>query len=380
MAAKTGQPIMCKAAVLPGLGLPFVIEDVQVDPPKAGEVRVKVIACGVCHSDVSAANGVFSATVDPAILGHEGAGVVESVGQGVTSVKPGDHVILMILPYCGDCLNCKSEYTNLCLKFPMGLQLGELPTDGTSRFTWKGKKLSHFMYCSAFSQYTVTSEFCVAKINPTAPLEKVCLLGCGIPTGYGSAINVAQVRAGSTCAVWGLGGVGLAAAMGCKAQGAKRIIGIDINPDKFETAKKFGCTEFINPKDHSKSVTALLKEMTAGVGVDFAIECCGAIPAMEAAMDSTTVAGGTTTLVGACKLNEKMSLSPFPVLFGKTLNGRSFGGYNGRRDVPALVEKYLKGEMLIDEFNTHTLPLERINESFQLLKEGKSIRTVIMLH
>jgi len=375
-----GKPIKCKAAVLPGPGEELVVEEVEVAPPKAGEVRVKVVACGVCHTDQSAANGVLQPISGPVILGHEGAGVVESVGEGVTSVQPGDHVIVLYMPYCGDCPLCKAQNTNFCAKAQLSFVTEGLPTDGTSRFTWKGKKVQHFMLSSSFSQYTVTLETCVAKINPKAPLEKVCLLGCGIPTGYGAAINIAKVTAGSTCAIWGLGGVGLAVAMGAKAQGAKRIIGIDINPEKFEIAKKFGCTEFVNPKDHDKPVPKVLQEMTGGLGVDFALECCGTVPTMNAAFDSASSAGGSTTIIGAAKYSDLLTINPFSLLMGKTINGGAYGGYKGRRDIPGLVELYLKGDLLIDEFHTHTRSLDKINEAFQLLKEGKSIRTVLTLH
>jgi len=376
----TGKPIKCKAGVLYAVNEQIVVEDVEVDPPKASEVRVKVVASGVCHSDASHMIGIFQPNVGPVIMGHEGAGIVESIGEGVKSVKPGDHVILMWMPYCGECVLCKLDFTNKCQKFLMTTL--EMPglSDGTSRFTCKGKKLHHFMWTSAFSQYTVLPESCVAKINPAAPLEKVCLLGCGIPTGYGASVNIAKVRPGSTCAVWGLGGVGLAAVMGCKAQGAKRIIGIDINSDKFELAKKFGCTEFVNPKDHTKSVPEVLKEMTGGVGVDFAIECCGTIPTMSAAFEATSPIRGTTTLVGISRYDTILQLSPLGFISGKTLTGGAYGEYKGRKDIPALVEKYLKGELMVDEFHTHTLPLERINEAFTLMKEGKSIRTVLTMH
>jgi S-(hydroxymethyl)glutathione dehydrogenase/alcohol dehydrogenase len=260
------------------------------------------------------------------------------------------------------------------------LEMDGLPPDGTSRFTWRGKKIHHFMHSSSFSQYTVTPEICVAKINPKAPLEKVCLLGCGIPTGYGAAINRAEVRAGSTVGIWGLGGVGLAAVMGCKVQGAKRIIGVDINPDKFEIAKKFGCTEFVNPKDHNKSVPEVMMEITGGLGLDFAIECIGTIPTLTAALDSVSPAHGKMTVVGAPNHTDVFPVTPLALIAGKTINGGCFGGYKGRRDIPGLVEQYLKGELMVDEFVTHTMPLEKINESFQLMKEGKSIRTVLTLH
>jgi S-(hydroxymethyl)glutathione dehydrogenase/alcohol dehydrogenase len=380
MAANTaGKVIKCKAAVLPGLNETIVVEEVEVDPPKAGEVRIKLVACGVCHSDASAATGVFTPKIGPVILGHEGSGIVESVGEGVKSVQPGDHVIAMWIPYCGECPFCKADFTNMCMKFQRGLEHPGL-ADGTSRFTWRGKKINHFMWCSAFSQYTVTPESCVAKINPKAPLEKVCLLGCGIPTGYGASVNIAKVRAGSTCAVWGLGGVGLAAVMGCKARGAKRIIGVDINPDKFELAKKFGCTEFLNPKDHTKTVPELLKEMTGGLGVDYAIECCGTVPTMTDAFNSSSVIQGTTTLVGISKHDTRVTLDPLQFIIGRTLNGGAYGEYKGRRDIPGLVEQYLRGELMIDEFVTHTLPLDKINDAFTLMREGKSIRTVLKLH
>jgi len=373
----SGKPIQCRAAVAWEAKKPLTLETIQVDPPKAGEVRVKVISTGVCHTDAYTLGGFDSEATFPAILGHEGAGIVESIGEGVTSVAPGDHVIPLYIPQCRDCKFCNSPKTNLCSKIRATQGKGLMP-DGTSRYSCNGKMLHHYMGCSTFSEYIVTSEISVCKINPSAPLNKVGLLGCGISTGYGAALNTAKVEAGSNVAIWGLGAVGLAAAMGCKEAGAKRIIGVDINADKFELAKQFGCTEFVNPNDHTKPIQDVLIELTDG-GLDYTFECVGNVKTMRAALESCHKGWGKSIIIGVGPAGQDISTRPFQLVTGRTWTGSAFGGWKSRDSVPKLVDKYLEKKVKVDEFVSHRLPLEKINEAFDLMHDGKSIRTIIDL-
>ncbi|XP_071403485.1 alcohol dehydrogenase class-3-like [Centroberyx affinis] len=374
-----GQVIKCKAAVAWEPGKPLSIEDVEVAPPKAHEVRIKVVATGVCHTDwafLYETGQGMNPRPYPLVLGHEGAGVVESVGPGVTKFSPGDKVIPLFLPQCGECERCRSPKTNLCKKNWANTQMGVL-ADGTSRISCKGQQVYQFTGVSSFSQYTVVADISVTKIRDDAPLDKVCLLGCGVSTGYGAALNTGKVEPGSSCAVFGLGGVGLAAVMGCQVAGATRIIAVDINPDKFEKAKEFGATEFVNPKDHSKPIQEVLVEMTDG-GVDCALECVGSVAVMRAALESTRDAWGTCVIVGWTE-TEDMSITVMNLLMGRTLKGTYFGGWKSVESVPKLVEDYMNKKLKLDEFVTHNLPLDQINVAFDLLKSGKSIRTIISL-
>ncbi|XP_051513967.1 alcohol dehydrogenase class-3-like isoform X3 [Myxocyprinus asiaticus] len=320
-----GKVIKCKAAVAWEPGKPVSTEEVEVAPPKVHEVRIKIAASGVCHSDWSYLYeaGKMSPRPFPLILGHEGAGVVESVGPGVTKVSKGDKVIPLFVPQCGQCERCLSSKTNLCTKNWANTQQGVL-ADGTSRITCKNQQVHQFIGISTFSEFTVVPEDNVTKIHPDAPLDKVCLLGCGVATGYGAALNAAKVEAGSTCAVFGLGAVGLAAVMGCKAAGATRIIAVDINPNKFEIAKTFGATEFVNPKDHSKPIQEVLRELTNG-GVDYSFECVGNVGVMRAALEVCSPAGGICVIVGWIEV-EELTLAPLDILLGRTLKGTYFGG------------------------------------------------------
>ncbi|BES87924.1 alcohol dehydrogenase [Nesidiocoris tenuis] len=370
-----GQVIKCKAAVAWAAKQPLSLETVEVAPPKAGEVRIKIVYSAICHTDAYTLDGCDPEGVFPVILGHEGAGIVESVGEGVTSVQPGDHVVPLYIPQCKDCKFCNSSKTNLCSKIRLTQGQGLMP-DGTSRFTCNGKQLFHFMGCSTFSEYTVVAEISVAKVNKDAPLDKICLLGCGISTGYGAALNTAKVEPGSTCAIWGLGAVGLAVAMGCKAAGASRIIGIDLNPAKFDVAKEFGCTECINPKDHDKPIQEVLVGLTDG-GLDFTFECVGNVGTMRAALEACHKGWGTSVIVGVAAAGQEISTRPFQLVTGRTWKGTAFGGWKSRDSVPKLVEEYLSKKLRLDEFITHTVELDDINKGFDLLHSGQSLRTVV---
>lgn len=375
--ATAGKTITCKAAVAWEPKKPLSIETVEVAPPKAGEVRIKLTHTGVCHTDAYTLDGHDSEGKFPVILGHEGGGIVESVGEGVTSVAAGDHVIPLYIPQCKDCKFCKSPKTNLCGKIRSTQGNGVMP-DGTTRFTCKGKEVFHFMGCSTFSEYTVVASISVCKVDPAAPLEKVCLLGCGISTGYGAALNTAQVEKGSTCAVWGLGAVGLAVVMGCKAAGASRIFGVDLNEDKFEIAKKFGATDFVNPSKCEKSIQEVMVEKTDG-GCDYTFECIGNVFTMRAALESCHKGWGVSTIIGVAAAGKEISTRPFQLVTGRTWKGTAFGGWKSVESVPMLVDRYMKGEMMVDEFVSHNMDLDQINEAFDLMHAGKSIRTVVGL-
>ncbi|KAJ1206310.1 hypothetical protein NDU88_001717 [Pleurodeles waltl] len=371
-----GKVIKCRAAIIWGDKQPFSIEDIEVAPPRAHEVRIKILASGICRSDDHAVNGTISNPAYPIILGHEAAGVVESVGEGVTNLKPGDKVIPLFVPQCGECRCCKSPKTNICVKTKLGNNTG-LMEDNTSRFSCKGKDIYNFIGTSTFTEYTVVSDANVAKIDASAPPEKVCLIGCGFSTGYGSAVKVAKIEPGSTCVIFGLGGIGLSVVIGCKVAGATRIIGVDINPEKFAKAKELGVTDCINPQDNTKPIHEVLIELTGG-GVDYAFECIGHINSMTSALLSTHYALGTCIIVGVAPKSSQISFDPMIMLFGRTLKGACFGGFKGKDCVPQLVSDYLAKKFDLDGLVTHTLPFEKINEGFELLRSGKSIRTVLL--
>lgn len=375
MSNKAGKVIKCKAAVAWKEKQPLSLEEVEVAPPKAHEVRIKVVAVALCHTDAYTLDGLDPEGVFPCILGHEGSGIVESVGEDVTEFKAGDHVIPLYIPQCKECKFCKHPNTNLCSKIRVTQGKGVMP-DGTSRFTCKGQTLAHFMGCSTFSEYTVVADISLAKIEPIAPLDKVCLLGCGISTGYGAAVNTAKVTPGSSCAIWGLGAVGLAVAFGCKQAGAKRIIGIDLNPNKFKLAKKFGCTEFLNPKDYSKSIQEVLIELTDG-GLDFTFECVGNVNTMRAALESCHKGWGTSIIVGVAAAGQEISTRPFQLVTGRVWKGTAFGGWKSKDSVPNLVQDYMAKKLILDEFITHTLSFDKINEAFDLLHSGNCLRIVL---
>ncbi|CAJ1059036.1 alcohol dehydrogenase class-3-like [Xyrichtys novacula] len=374
-----GKVIKCKAAVAWEPGKPLSIEDVEVSPPKANEVRIKVFATSVCYTDweylyESEKGKKFRPF--PLVLGHEAAGIVESVGSGVTKFSPGDQVIPLFLPQCQECDRCRSPKTNHCRKNWEHMQ-GGVMADGTSRISCQGQQIYQFLGVSTFSQYTVVPDTSLTKIRNDAPLEKVCLLGCGVSTGYGAAMKTGKVEKDSTCAVFGLGAVGLAAVMGCKAAGARRIIGIDINPDKFGKAMTLGATECVNPDDHTKPIQEVVVELTNG-GVDFALECVGYPKVMRDALESTTEAWGLCVIAGWTEA-ETMCVPVEKLLMGRTLTGTYFGGWKSVQDIPKLVDEYMNLNLKLDEFITHKLPLRQINDAFDLLNSGASIRTVINL-
>ncbi|CAK7316028.1 Alcohol dehydrogenase E chain [Vulpes lagopus] len=369
-----GKVIKCKAAVLWELKKPFSIEEVEVAPPKAHEVRIKMVASGICRSDDHVVTGAFAVPL-PTILGHEAAGIVESIGEGVTTVKPGDKVIPLFTPQCGKCNVCKHPQGNLCVKNDLSKPRGTLQ-DGTIRFTCRGKPIYHFLGTSTFSQYTVVDEFSVAKIDAASPLEKVCLIGCGFSTGYGSAVNIAKVTQGSTCAVFGLGGVGLSVIMGCKAAGAARIIGVDINKDKFAKAKEVGATECISPQDYKEPIQEVLKEISGG-GVDFSFEVIGRLDTMVAALSCCQESHGVSVIVGVPPNSQSLSMNPMLLLTGRSWKGAIFGGFKSRDSVPKLVADFMAKKFPLESLITHVLPFEKINEGFDLLRSGKSIRTVL---
>ncbi|XP_063116602.1 alcohol dehydrogenase 1 isoform X2 [Cavia porcellus] len=333
-----------------------------------------MVATGICRSDDHVVSGSLAARL-PMIVGHEGAGIVESVGEGVTSVKPGDKVIPLFTPQCGKCRNCKHPENNLCLKTDLSNGSGTL-LDGTTRFTCRGKPIYHFLGTSTFSQYTVVDEISVAKIDAASPLEKVCLIGCGFSTGYGSAINVAKVTQGSTCAVFGLGGVGLSVIIGCKTAGAARIIAVDINKDKFAKARELGATECINPQDYDKPIEQVLQEMSNG-GVDFSFEVIGRLDTIASALLSCEQGCGVSVIVGVPPNAKTLSVNPMLLLTGRTWKGAIFGGFKSKDSVPKLVTDFMAKKFPLDPLITHISPFEKINEGFELLRSGKSIRTVL---
>ncbi|XP_033016349.1 alcohol dehydrogenase 1B-like [Lacerta agilis] len=370
-----GKVIKCKAAVVWEVKKPFSIVEIEVAPPKAHEVRIKILASGVCRTDDHVLNGEMQAKF-PIILGHEAAGVVESVGEGVTCVKPGDKVIPFGIPQCGECSACKHPRGNLCKMCDLGGS--GLMLDGTSRFTYKGQQIHTFSRTSTFSEYTVVHESSVVKIDAAAPPEKVCLIGCGFSTGYGAAINSAKVEPGSTCAVFGLGGVGLSTVMGCKAAGATRIIGVDINKDKFPKAKEMGATECVNPLDFKKPINEVLFDLTDGEGVDYSFEVIGRTDTMTAALASCHMNYGTSVVVGVPPSASEITFSPQLIFTGRTWKGSIFGGWKSKDAVPKLVSDFMAGKFALNPLITHTLPFDKINEGFELLRSGKSIRSVLV--
>nr|WP_040645003.1 S-(hydroxymethyl)glutathione dehydrogenase/class III alcohol dehydrogenase [Pseudoalteromonas rubra] len=369
--------IKSRAAIAWGPGQPLSIEEVDVMMPKAGEVLVKIVATGVCHTDAFTLSGEDPEGVFPAILGHEGGGIVEAVGEGVTSVAVGDHVIPLYTPECGECKFCTSGKTNLCQKIRATQGKGVMP-DGTTRFYKDGEPIYHYMGTSTFSEYTVLPEISLAKVNKTAPLEEICLLGCGVTTGMGAVMNTAKVQPGDTVAIFGLGGIGLSAVIGAVMAGASRIIGVDINTDKYALAEKLGATDLINPNDYDKPIQEVIVEMTDG-GVDFSFECIGNVNVMRSALECCHKGWGESVIIGVAGAGQEISTRPFQLVTGRVWRGTAFGGVKGRSELPEIVERYMAGEFKLDDFITHTMSLDDINEAFELMHQGKSIRSVIHL-
>lgn len=366
-----------KAAVAWKANEPLSVEEIDLELPKAGEVLVKIVATGVCHTDAFTLSGADPEGLFPVILGHEGGGIVESVGEGVTTLKKGDHVIPLYTPECRECDFCKSGKTNLCVKIRATQGKGLMP-DGTSRFSKDGKMIHHYMGCSTFAEYTVVPEIALAKVNPEAPLDKVCLLGCGVTTGIGAVLNTAKVQKGSTVAVFGLGGIGLSVIQAAHMVGAKRIIAIDINDGKKEMAVKFGATDFVNPKNFDKPIQQVIVEMT-GWGVDYSFECVGNVGLMRAALECAHRGWGESIIIGVAGAGQEISTRPFQLVTGRVWKGSAFGGVKGRTELPGYVDQYMSGKINIDDMVTFNLPLSEINEAFHLMHEGKSIRSVIQM-
>ena len=355
---------------------PLVIEQVEVEGPKEGEVLLKVVATGVCHTDAFTLSGDDPEGAFPCILGHEGGCEVVECGPGVKGLKPGDHVIPLYIPECGECAYCRSTKSNLCQSIAATVWTGYMP-DHTRRFSCKGQPLFHYMGCSTFAEYTVVPEIALAKINPAAPLDKVCLLGCGVTTGIGAVLNTAKVEPGATVAVFGLGGIGLSVIQGAVMAKAGRIIAVDLNSDKFAMATSLGATDTLNPKELSGDLVEAIKEMTNG-GVDYSFECIGNVNVMRQALECCHMGWGVSTIIGVAGAGQEIRTRPFQLVTGRTWKGTAFGGVKGRTQLPGYVENYLNGQIELDSMVTHTMPLEEINTAFDLMHEGKSIRSVIL--
>ena len=364
-----------RAAVAFAKGEPLQIVEIDVAPPQAGEVMVKITHTAVCHTDAYTLSGDDPEGVFPAVLGHEGGGIVVQVGEGVTSVAVGDHVIPLYTPECGMCKFCLSGKTNLCQKIRATQGKGLMP-DGTTRFSYQGKPLYHYMGTSTFSEYTVVAEISLAKINPLAPLGVMCLLGCGVTTGIGAVHNTAKVKEGDTVAVFGLGAIGLAVIQGARQAKAGRIIAIDTNSGKFNLAKTMGATDCINPKDFDKPIQDVIVGMTDG-GVEFSFECIGNVNVMRAALECCHKGWGESIIIGVAGAGQEIATRPFQLVTGRVWRGSAFGGVKGRTQLPGMVEEAMRGDIDLDPFITHNMPLEQINDAFDLMHEGKSIRTVI---
>lgn len=365
-----------RAAVAWEPNKPLVIEEVEVEGPKQGEVLLKVVASGVCHTDAFTLSGDDPEGAFPCILGHEGGCEVVECGPGVRGLKPGDHVIPLYIPECGECEYCRSTKTNLCQSIAATVWTGYMP-DHTRRFSCRGTPLFHYMGCSTFAEYTVVPEIALAKINPAAPLDKVCLLGCGVTTGIGAVLNTAKVEPGATVAVFGLGGIGLSVIQGAVMAQAGRIIAIDLNPDKFAMATALGATDTLNPATLGGDVVEAIKTMTNG-GVDYSFECIGNVKVMRQALECCHMGWGVSTIIGVAGAGQEIQTRPFQLVTGRTWKGTAFGGVKGRSQLPGYVDHYLSGKIELDRMVTHTLPLEQINTAFDLMHEGKSIRSVII--
>lgn len=364
-----------KAAIALEAGQPLVVETVQLEGPKAGEVLIEIKATGVCHTDAYTLSGADPEGLFPTILGHEGAGIVVEVGPEVKSLQVGDHVIPLYTPECRSCEYCLSGKTNLCQAIRLTQGKGLMP-DGTSRFSRNGKMLHHYMGTSTFANYTVLPEIAVAKIRQDAPFNKVCLIGCGVTTGIGAVINTAKVEPGANVVVFGLGGIGLNIIQAARMVGANRIVGVDLNPAKKALAQQFGMTHFVNPKDVEGDLVPYLVDLTKG-GADYSFECIGNVNVMRQALECCHKGWGVSVIVGVAGAGQEISTRPFQLVTGRVWKGTAFGGAKGRTDVPKIVDWYMEGKIDVDSLVTHTMPLDRINEAFDLMHAGKSIRSVV---
>lgn len=371
-----GHIMKTTAAVAWEASQPLEICEIDIEGPKQGEVLIRMVATGVCHTDAYTLSGQDPEGLFPCILGHEGGGIVEDVGQGVHDLKPGDHIIPLYTPECGQCRFCQSKKTNLCQAIRETQGKGLMP-DNTSRFSYKGKPIYHFMGTSTFSEYTVLPEIAVVKINPAAPLDKVCLLGCGITTGIGAVLNTAKVEPGSTIAVFGLGGVGLSVIQGGVLAKAERIIAIDTNPEKFDMAIKLGATDCVNPKDYDQPIQEVIIELTNG-GVDYSFEAIGKAQTMQAALECCHKGWGESTIIGVAAAGVEIKTRPFQLVTGRIWRGSAFGGVKGRSELPSYVEQYMDNQINIDDMITNTMGLSEINHAFDLMHQGKSIRSIIV--
>jgi S-(hydroxymethyl)glutathione dehydrogenase / alcohol dehydrogenase len=365
-----------RAAVAFEAGKPLTIETVQLEGPKAGEVLIEVKATGICHTDKYTLSGADSEGLFPCILGHEGAGIVVDVGAGVRSVKKGDHVIPLYTPECRECKSCTSHKTNLCTAIRATQGKGLMP-DGTSRFSFKGKPIYHYMGCSTFANYTVLPEIAVARIRDDAPFDKACYIGCGVTTGIGAVIFTAKVEPGANVVVFGLGGIGLNVVQGARIAGADMIVGVDTNPAREKLARQFGMTHFVNPKDLKGDLVAHIVELTKG-GADYSFECIGSTQVMRQALECCHRGWGQSIIIGVAASGQEIATRPFQLVTGRVWRGTAFGGARGRTDVPKIVDWYMDHKINIDDLITHTMPLERINDAFDLMTRGESIRSVVV--
>ncbi|MGH7781916.1 MAG: S-(hydroxymethyl)glutathione dehydrogenase/class III alcohol dehydrogenase [Candidatus Binataceae bacterium] len=364
-----------RAAVASVAGAPLEITEVDLEGPKPGEVLVEIKATGVCHTDAFTLSGKDPEGLFPVILGHEGAGVVIEAGSGVTTLAPGDHVIPLYIPECRDCAACLSGKTNLCIAIRETQGKGVMP-DGTSRFSRGGRMIHHYMGTSTFANYTIVPEIALAKVRADAPFDKICYIGCGVTTGIGAVINTAKVAPGDRVTVFGIGGIGLNVIQGARLSGARMIVAIDTNPAREAIARKFGATDFVNPAEVKGELVPYLIDLTHG-GADYAFECVGNVKLMRQALECCHRGWGTCVIIGVAGAGEEISTRPFQLVTGRTWKGTAFGGARGRRDVPKIVDWYMEGRINIDDLITHTMPLERINEAFDLMHAGKSIRSVV---
>jgi len=364
-----------RAAVARAPGQPLSLETIDIAGPKAGEVLVEIKATGICHTDEYTLSGADPEGLFPAILGHEGAGIVAEIGPGVTSLKPGDHVIPLYTPECRACKSCLSRKTNLCTAIRATQGQGVMP-DGTSRFSCQGEPVMHYMGCSTFANFTVLPEIALAKVREDAPFDKICYIGCGVTTGIGAVINTAKVQVGDNVVVFGLGGIGLNVIQGARLAGANMIVGVDLNNNRRPIAEKFGMTHFVNPAETGEDLVPYLVSLTGG-GADFSFECIGNVKVMRQALECCHRGWGTSVIIGVAGAGQEIATRPFQLVTGRTWKGTAFGGARGRTDVPKIVDWYMDGKINIDDLITHVLPFEQINQGFELLRSGSSIRTVV---